>query len=401
MRNILFVDDETNVLDGLRRSLRSMRKQWDMEFVDSGSQALNMMQGKAYDVVVSDIRMPGMNGVELLQQVKKLYPETIRLALSGYAESQLELECARAAHQFLAKPISVDLLQTAIDRSVNLQDLLSNTDLRSTAGSLDSLPSIPKVYQEILEETANLEGSIGRVGEIIGKDVAMTAKILQLVNSAFFGLTRQVNSTKQAASLLGLDTIKSLVFSQEIFSEFDDTKGSGLDLEALVDHSTTVAVVAKKLALMEGLSEKESDQAFMAGTVHNVGKLVLGKEFPLRYKNVTDGISTESLTFRAAEAEEFGVSHDMIGGYLLGIWGLPDPIVEAVAFHHSPSDASPSGFCVLSCVYLAVCMIHAVENELDDAEVMDYLDLGYLSRATDLSKIGQWQAIAASQLADH
>lgn len=188
MREILFVDDESNVLDGLRRMLRPMRRDWSMNFVDSGEAALEHISHEGCDVIVSDMRMPGMDGVELLGTVGQECPKAVRIALSGHAEMEMLLESVCAAHQYLAKPCDDETLKATIERACALRDLLSDERLTGLVTQLDSLPSLPTLYTEVTEELARSDSSLARAGEIIGKDVAMSAKVLQLVNSAFFGL---------------------------------------------------------------------------------------------------------------------------------------------------------------------------------------------------------------------
>ena len=186
MYKILFVDDESNILNGIKRSFRAMKNEWQMSFSTTGDEAIAILSEDTFDVIVSDIRMPGMDGVQLLKIVKDRFPRVVRLALSGYAETEMELECAKAAHQFLAKPADTETIKKAIDRSLALRILLKEEYLQSALGSIDALPSLPDLYNRILEEISSPEGSISGVATIIGQDLAMSTKVLQLVNSAFF-----------------------------------------------------------------------------------------------------------------------------------------------------------------------------------------------------------------------
>ena len=231
MRKILFVDDESMVLDGLRRMLRSMRQEWDMTFVESGQMALDWLEKNNCDVIVSDMRMPGMDGAQLLGEVRQRHPHMIRLALSGHSEVEMLLESVRATHQFLAKPCDPEILRSTVERALGLMAMIEDDAIRMIIAQIDSLPSLPALYGEVMNEICTPEGSISKVGQIIEKDVAMTAKMLQIVNSAFFGLKRHVSSASQATTLLGVDIIRSLVLTTKIFSSFDQDLG-GLDLFA-------------------------------------------------------------------------------------------------------------------------------------------------------------------------
>lgn len=393
MQSVLFVDDEPNVLSGLKRSLRGMRDQWRLEFATSGAAALAFLQDHACDVIVSDIRMQEMDGVQLLSTVKERYPRMIRLALSGHAETENELECVSAAHQFLAKPASAEDVRLAVERTAKLKALLGDAVLESTIGSVDALPSLPELYQRILREAADPNGTIMQAGAIAGEDVGMSAKILQIANSAFFGLPRAVDSVQQAAAYLGFDVLKSLVLSHKVFSAFADAGRSGLDLNRLIQHGNRTGTLAKAIGVRAGLPAKDCDRAMMAGLLHNVGKLILATLYPDRYAAVSAAVKQAGQTHREAERAEFGVSHEAVGAYLLGVWGLPSPIGEAVAFHHAPAESGDRTLSVLSCVYLAGNLVRADEQGLDDRTLADQLDLAYLRAVMPDFDLREWRGL--------
>ena len=226
-KRILFVDDEPKILEGLQRTLRSMRQEWEMQFAGSGQEALECLSKEPFDVVVSDMRMPGMDGAQLLKEVMRLYPQIARIILSGHSDQEIVLKSVRIAHQYLAKPCEAETLKSVVTRTCALRELLADDAVRRMVSNMDSIPSLPSLYAEIMEEIQSPNASIQRVGKIISKDMGMTTKILQLVNSAFFGLRRHVSSPSQAVSLLGLDTIRALVLSVHIFTHFDSQKASG------------------------------------------------------------------------------------------------------------------------------------------------------------------------------
>ena len=381
MSNILFVDDDQGVLDGLRRMLRSQRKEWKMFFTDSGEHALDVVDNNDIDIVVSDVRMPGMNGVELLAKVKSEHPDIIRLALSGYADTELQLESAKVLHQFIAKPVNADNLKLIINRALALRELLKSEALLAVVTEASTLPSLPELYEKVVAEAASPDGTLIGIGEIISQDPAMSAKILQLVNSAFFGLPRQVSSVEEAATILGIDVIRSLVISVKVFEEFASLQSAGVDIEAIIRHSQGTAVLAKALARHEGLDRKEADLAFMAGMLHEVGKLLLASALPEQYAQVT-ALENNGSPDWAAETEVFGTTHSEVGAYLLGIWSLPNSIVEAVAYHHNDHALDHQPFSVTSAVYIA-----------------STLNLGEPLKTHDMiskEKLAEWQALADS-----
>lgn len=388
MKQVLFVDDEPNVLSGLRRMLRPLRHEWNMDFVEGGQQALDRLAAHPCDVIVSDIRMPGIDGVELLKQVKTRYPNAIRIALSGHSDMQMCLESARAAHQYLAKPCDSQSLKSTIDRAFSLRDLLANERLVCLVSGLDSLPSLPQLYTEVMNELGSPDGTMKRVGEIIAKDVVMTAKVLQIVNSAFFGLPQHVSTPVQAASLLGMDVIRSLVLSTKIFSAFDEQQLRSSHLERIWAHGLKTATLAKAIASAQGLDRKSCDFALMAGMVQDIGMLVIAADLADEAVQIHQREDNEGTAIWEAEQDLLGCSHMEIGAYLLGLWGLPNPIVETVAYHHRPSLSVGDTFTPLTAVHIAGALLaQGAEAAVSENPL---LDMEYLSRLGLTDQVEDW-----------
>ncbi len=353
MKRIIFVDDQPLVLQGLQRMLRSMRQEWEMEFVDSGAKALERMAAQSFDVVVSDMRMPSMNGVQLLERVAKLYPKMVRLILSGYADRDLTLQCVGTAHQFIAKPCDPAALKSTIERASHLDDSLKSERLKEFVGRMEFLPSVPAIYVSIVEKLNSPDATIEDVGNIIIKDVGMTAKILKLVNSAFFGMGHPVSSPLEASFFIGVDTIKALVLCIHAFAQFDQRKLGGLDITALMDHSMRTGARAKFIAQQVEASPKVADDCFVSGLLHDTGKLVLAANHPEDYARVIGLVANDGVPWHQAEQQIFGADHGTVGGYLLGLWGLPVPVVEAIALHHTPGVILNPVFSPLAAVHVA------------------------------------------------
>ena len=181
---------------------------------------------------------------------------------------------------------------------------------------------------------------------------SMTAKILQMVNSAFFGLPQKINDPIQAVNFLGMDTIKSLVLFHHLFSTFQNNSEVIELLQEIWQHSFKVAFGAKKIMEYRNESLKTLEKTFAAGLLHDVGKLVLIESDEYKSELIKLG-KTSSFTLRTYEQKIFGADHSIIGGYLLGLWGLPDYMVETVAFHHSPAAVASEKFSILNVISLA------------------------------------------------
>lgn len=386
-KHILFVDDEPLVLKGLQRMLRDMRHEWEMTFLESGAACLEFMAQHPVDVVVSDMRMPGMNGAQLLNLVMQRHPSTVRLILSGHADQELILKCVGSTHQYLSKPCDPQALRATVARVIDLEFSLHNEHLQRLMAQMDHLPSVPALYVEIVERLHDPEVSLEEVGNIIGRDLGMTAKILKLVNSAFFGLRRELASPTEAVTYLGLDTIKSLVLSLEAFSQFDAQRLGGFSLDALWSHSLRTAALAREIAKLERADKKLMDEAFVSGLLHDAGKAALAFNFPERYAEVMRQTGAHGGQGFEAEQQVFGAHHADAGGYLLGLWGLPMPVVEAILFHHHPASSHNPAFSPLTAVHAANALIRAAESP----GAAPAWDLAYLDRLALGNRIEVWR----------
>jgi HD-like signal output (HDOD) protein len=377
-KRILFVDDEEFALRGLDRLLRSMREEWEMEFLDNGDKALARMAEVPFDVIISDMRMPGMNGAELLNEVMKRHPKTVRLILSGYADRELILKCVGSTHQYLAKPCDAKTLKMTVQRAAHLEESLKSETLRLLVNRCSVLPSVPALYSEIIEALQDPETDVDTIGAIVVKDVAMTAKILKLVNSAFFGLGHEISSPSEAVAYLGTDTIKSLILVTHAFSNSAAVQLNGFSIESLWTHSLAVASAAKTVAFYEGADRKLIDEAYVAGLLHDVGKLVFAVNLPQEYQQALDLAREHKIAMNVAEKQIFGADHADVGGYLLGLWGLPVPVVEAIVLHHSPNFTLLKSFSPLTALHAGNVLASTEHPSVSGVPVSEP-DLDYFS----------------------
>ena len=395
-KRVLFVDDEDKLLDGLRRMLRPLRRELELVFVASGAEALELMAERPFDVVVSDMRMPGMTGAELLDQVRKLYPETVRMVFSGQASAESILRSLGPTHRYLVKPCSAEELQEAVTSALGLSRLLKDERIRGLVGGLGSVPSLPDIYVEIVKELNSPDASVARVAEIISTDAAMTAKTLQLVNSAFFGLRDTVTSPKQAIVHLGLNTIKTLVLSVHVFSAFESTRVERLRLGKLWSHSMRTGNLARRLATDEGEAGDFVDTAYAGGLLHDLGKLVLAASAPDDYSAILKRAVAERITTEEAELDGFGTTHAEVGAYLLGLWGLPDRLTEVLAFHHHPRAYADRGFTPVLAVHVADALDYMGDGD-EPGPAPPELDLEYLGEHGLDDRPERWRAAAESE----
>ena len=390
MKNILFVDDEPKVLQGLHRMLHSMRRDWNMEFAEGGHKALEVLGNSHFDVVVTDMRMPGMNGLEFLNEVKKRYPHIIRIVLSGQADKEVIIQSIGPIHQYLSKPCDPNKLKLILSQACSIHELLAEEKLKKIVSQMEYLPSLPAYYNELTNELQSESATLKSVGKIISKDIGMSAKILQMVNSAFFGIRTHVSSPERAVMLLGLEIVSALALSSHVFKQFDKVTIEGLSLDSLWNHCMTVGSFAKHICKKQITDQKTADFCFIAGLLHDVGKIVLAANVPDTYTSLLMNMKEKKSRIVDKEFEVFGVTHEKIGAYLMGLWGFNDSIIEALTFHHNPMNNISKEFIPLTAVYIA----NIIEHELFPERTMGVvpeIDKEYIKKLNLTDKIPIWR----------
>ncbi len=356
-KRILFVDDQANVLAALRRLLHPYRDEWEMVFVESGEEALARLEAEPFDVLVTDMRMIGMSGSDLLQAVRQRYPEVVRIVLSGHADLMQIERALGSAHQYLSKPCDAETLRATLARACAVQSRLADPNLRRLVGQMAALPSRPDLFGELVRELESEEASIQRIGELISRDVGMTAKLLQIVNSSFFGLPRRVESPVQAACFLGLNVLRPVVLTSGIFSRLNTPMPAGYSIEMLTEHSLAVSRLAERIAKSVSPDRQLAAEALLAGLVHDVGQLVLASGARQGFQAALRLAEQQHIPLHVAERQTLGTDHAAVGAYLLALWGLPAGVVEAAAYHHDPAAAGEPALRTLAVVYLANVLV--------------------------------------------
>jgi HD-like signal output (HDOD) protein len=292
------------------------------------------------------------------------------------------------AHQFLAKPCDAEMLRVAIERACHLRALLSDDSIRRTVTSLGDLPSLPRTYEALTRALLDPDVPLQQVAKIIEQDVGVAAKVLQLVNSAFFGVAQSMTNIQSAVSYLGINTLKNLVLSVEIFRAFKPERElPGFSLEKLQHHAQLTAHIAARLPVPKHLT----DVAVVAAMLHDVGKLVMAWKLsePFR-KMLLEARETRSPLHKVEEREN-GFSHAEIGAYLLGLWGLPYTVVEPVALHHGPNRVPHQNFDAVTAVYVANLLAHELEEPSPEAAA----EAGPESVPEDIVALGLQESLPA------
>ncbi len=323
MLRILFVDDEPDDLQAIRRTSQLMQHEWDMHFVDSGQAALVVLSQRPFDVVVSDMRMTRMDGADLLAAVRRQYPTCARIILSDCTEKDAQFRSTKVAHQLLSKPCRLDELTRTIDRIQASRGYVESNAIRAIVGQVDQLPVLGDVYEDFMAAVDRDTSTAEALGRIVSQDIALTAELLRLVNSAFFGLRRTVDSTADAITYLGVDVVRAIVAGHSVFG----VDVPGLDVDRIACRAQWAAALVRAMLRAEGASNQEAAEGYLAGGLHEVGLLVLGS---LPVPPGADLTAVVESNDPIVERLTFGADRFAIGAYLLGLWGFSPSLVEGV-----------------------------------------------------------------------
>jgi putative nucleotidyltransferase with HDIG domain len=393
-KRLLFVDDEIMVLDGLRRALHGMRVEWEMNFVDSAAAALQALEQDPYDAIITDMRMPVTDGAQLLEQVKERHAGVVRIVLSGQSSREAVFRSIAPAHQFLSKPCDPQELVIRLGQAFAMRDLLANQSLKTIVSRMQSIPSLPTLYEELTAVLRMESPSLAQIERIISKDVGMAAKILQLANSAFIGAGGRVSSLLQAVNLIGTESVRTLVLSVHVFSQCEANSEVAAYLPALWDHSVTVASLAQRIATSEGCPKAVVEESFTAGLLHDIGKVIFLSEMLDKYRRI---LGSDPVSRAALELEQLGCTHAQLGAYLVSIWGLPVPLVHTVAYHHCPATTAETQFSPLAAVHIADAIASANDKASLNRDIE--MDLTYLDRLGLRQREGIWRGFHDDQRA--
>lgn len=389
IKRVLFVDGDPSALARIEQTLQDMPGDWQMAFSPTAQRALRQLEEGDFDVIVTDMQMPDMDGFELLSEVLRRYPGMVRIALSSTVKTDRAIRSANPAHQYLPKPCDAATLRAALDTALRIREMLVSPKLRTLISRITSLPALSSVHTKLIESLGNAEISSRELGEIIAQDVGLTAKTLQIANSAFFGLYRYIATPTEAAVYLGIDTIRALTLSTGVFAAFRHTGLTPVFIGQLQRHSVSTGIVAQAIANAENLPKKACDGSLVGGLLHDVGKLALAANCPKEYGDVLAVAGSGGISFNEMEQQVFGATHADVGAYLLWLWGLPESVCQAVAFHHRPAESSARDFDAAGVIHVA----DALEHERSGSRVD--IDMSYLTGMGLAEHLPEWRGLCS------
>ncbi|MEM7305420.1 MAG: response regulator [Planctomycetota bacterium] len=388
---VLFVDDEPPLLQGMRAAMRRERKRWSMRFAEGAEKALELLADEPADVVISDMRMPGMDGAQFLSRVQELYPRTLRIILSGQADEEATVRAAPSAHQWLAKPTGREEVVSTIDRARAFLPLLRSDRLFEVVGGVRDLPAAPRLYMRLKQLLSSPETELDDVAGIIESDPAMCARMLQMCNSAFFSLPRSIADARDAVRILGVKTIEQLVLSAEVVRAMPLDDVPELSADALQQQALLVSRAALRVV-------DEDATAGCAGLLHDLGQLVLATRAPEDFRRALSESAASGRPLDEVELELLGATHADVGAATLALWGLPECVVTAVAAHHAPDRIEADEPDASAAVHIAQCLVEDALAELRGEAPPARLDQTLVARLGLTAQLEGWRDAVRSDI---
>lgn len=356
MRLVLF-DNEPQFADAHRRALRTVRPEWTIVLATSASAAIAALEAEPTDVLIAELRTSPADGVALCETVRDRWPSTVRIALSEYAERNVALRLERCVHRFLHTPCDTYLLATVIERSSALRAVVTDAAVLAAIGGLEAIPRPPVTVRALEKVLADPDAGVISVAAVISRDAALTARLLRVVNSSYFGAGRQVTRVDVAVNFMGVTLVRAIALvdgATRSFRVLPDV----LDLDEWNLHAVRVAATARDITLAVCPNDRPlADEAFLAGLLHDVGQVVLAGVAPQVWQQLERQALAEQVPLQEVEQRHGRVSHAVVGAYLISLWGLPSSVVEAVAHHHTPDQLIAPHFDATIAVHVADALI--------------------------------------------
>jgi len=381
----------------LQAEIAGMHPQWSARFAHGAREALKALTENRYDAVVVDVHLPDMDGFGFLSLLQERHPKIHRVIVSELSHRESALKCVGVAHHCIPKPWDAETLRLSLERAFSLNVWLSSSTVRELVGRLSTVPSAPKLYFEVVKALQSPDADLVTIAGLISRDPAMTAKLLQLSNSAVLGLRQRVGNVQDAISYLGLETTRSLILLAHTFSYCDQTKVAGFSIEQLWQHSLATGLLAKKIASLAGAPERIVEESFLGGLLHDIGKLLLAVNLGFDYGGVIARSRQGNMALWEAEMERYRATHAEVGAELLAVWNLPLSVVEAVALHHYPTRLLSTGFCPLTAVHVADALEQEYSGGYEPSEAK-FIDQNYLADVGMTERLGVWREVCREQL---
>ena len=388
---IMFVDDELSVIKSLKRTFRKYSKQWKMFFFTNPLEAFESLKENPVDVIITDMKMPEETGFTLLSKVKANYPGTIRIILTGYADKKLIYSSFEIAHQLLIKPISAESIISVVNQINKINSYIQDKELQKVVNNLSYLPPLPEIYVKLTNKIKDPESSLKDLAKIISLDPSLSADILKMVNSAYFGLSHKVFKISQAINFMGIDLIKDIILTSSIFKNLHGTQTQILWIKKIYKHSSNVLKYAMEICKQIEIDDIDKNYIFIAAMFHDLGKIIMIMNLGNQYETLLNSFEKEkNINIEELELKKISITHSQVGAYILGLWGFSTKVIQTILFHHKPELSDSTHDCLLASIYLAN-YIDNYKNSISQPEInKNYLKsvMGNIDFEELIEKIG-------------
>ncbi len=362
--------------------------EWETTFVDTGEEAIRYLDTDttaAFDILVTDVRSRGVDAAYLLGRAREQSPTTARVVLAAKSEFETAFQALSSAHLCLDKASATRELSVALARACAVQSLVTSSDLRALIGKLDTLPARPQIWSQLNALIDDPHSSLGDMAELVEQDLAISARVVQVASSVFFARSAEIRSVADAVPRIGTRMLSHIVLAEAAFRGFDAVRRVGLDIEELHSHAFLTAKIARSFLPDRQMAE----DAFLSGLLHDVGKLVIASAVPEMYQRITQLTDASGRPRDAVERLQLGVDHGEVGAYLLGLWGLSFPIIEAVAFHHEPERVPQMALDLVGTVHIADSLANEVRG--GSGEDRESVNSAYLEELGVADNMDGWR----------
>ena len=383
---IMFVDDDPMVVRGIARNISMMGPKMDIIVRISAVEALKTLEKELVDVIITDLYMPGMDGVAFLEEVRSRYPTILRFILSGEAKPEVVLRATRAAHQYLSKPCETGVLHKTIIDTLTQIGTIKNPDVAKTISQLEGVPSRQASLAEFLRLLNDNTVPLDQITAGLKKDPGLCARLLKVANSPYFGHSGSVESLDGAIGLLGMDMIVSMAASHKLFAVTPPPSASNLHLDTLWEHCVYASSLVRHIGNKLKVPQSVLREASTAALLHDIGKLVLAYANPSGFAAAHTRALADHMPDWQAEYCIFGNHHAEIGGCLLKLWGLPAAVIDAVSMHHTPHNSTEDRVGPVTLVHIADAVAHAGSKE----GIATFLDVAHLKSLNLSEDIDYW-----------
>lgn len=373
---LLFVGTPTDWSLVIDRDLHRLQPTWGCQFAADVVQAITLLQGQEFYAII--IQSSLASDAALRETLENKASRTVRVILCNTNDRAEVARWSATGANPISQSTDAANLAANISRIARVQEWMADAGIKKLLALCKKLPAMPKLYAQVSKELSSPNGSIDVVAQLIAQDPVMTAKILQVVNSAFFALGRQVSEPSDAVMFLGAERTRSLILLAGVFTQFEGVGCPGFTPEQIWNHSLQVGALARNVTMAETRNAKTAEAAFTAGLIHDMGKLILAANVPAMCNSIEQLHISKRLSQREAEMQVLGTTHAELAACLLGTWALPLPVLEAVAWHHHPTRSDDKGFTLLTAVHAANVFAYELGGGSGTAALPEVFDHNYL-----------------------